>query len=301
MSFTKYRSLWFTISGVACGLALLSILVFGFRLGLDFTGGARWVVEFTGDTAPTQAEVQAFLSAQSALTQTPQVQTAEEHQMLITLQDLPDEQLQSIATAMNDALGAHEEVSYQKVDSSIGKSFQQKALWAIAAALLGIILFVAFAFRKVPKGIGSWKFGAVAIIALVHDILIVSGIFALLGYLFGIEVDLAFITALLATLGFSVNDTIVILDRVRENLRRTKGHESFDELIDQSLRQTMRRSIGTSFSTVLPLLALLIFGAGSTFYFVLALTLGITVGTYSSIFLAAPLLGWWKQWSDSRS
>ena len=208
--------------------------------------------------------------------------------------------IQAISAGLGASVGTFEEISYRKVDSAVGASFKTKAFYAILAALVGIIFFVAWAFRKVPAVINPWRFGGVAIAALFHDILIILGIFVWLGATRDIELDLSFITALLATLGFSVNDTIVILDRVRENIRLQKAHETFEDTVENSVQQTLMRSINTSISTLLPLCALLIFGADSIFYFVLALTLGIVVGTYSSIFLAAPLLVSWKKWGDRK-
>jgi preprotein translocase subunit SecF len=171
-------------------------------------------------------------------------------------------------------------------------------MYAIFFALAGIIIFVAIAFRKVPKTVNPWRFGAVAIIALIHDILIIVAVFAVLGYFVDIELDLQFITALLATLGFSVNDTIVILDRVRENINIQRASETFEDVIEKSIQQTLRRSINTSVSTLLPLIGLLIFGSEAIFYFILALTVGIVAGTYSSIFIAAPALAAWKNFAD---
>ncbi|MCF7830534.1 protein translocase subunit SecF [Candidatus Gracilibacteria bacterium] len=299
INITARRKLWFSISGVLVSLSVIAVIIFGFKLGLDFTGGARWEVDF--DENPMERErVETFLGSVEELTQEPQIQMTESGNFLITIQDMDDENLQAISDRMYEEVGEFEEVSYRKVDSTIGESFKKKAVYAIVVALIGIILFVAFAFRKIPKAVNPWRFGSVAVAALFHDVVIILGVFVTLSAVSGIELDLAFITALLATLGFSVNDTIVILDRVRENIRLQKANETFEDSIERSVEQTLLRSINTSVSTLLPLLALLFLGADSIFYFVLALTLGIAIGTYSSIFLAAPLLVSWKNWSDSR-
>jgi preprotein translocase subunit SecF len=295
---TKHRKIWFIFSGSLVGLSLLATVVFGLNLGLGFTGGARWQVEFTENI--DHFELDKFFEKQAALTQKPQIQPADENQYLITIEDLKDSELQKIAAGIKTEIGDFKEISYQKVDASIGASFKRKAIYAIFMTLVGIILFVAFAFRKIPAAVNPWRFGAVAIIALFHDVLIILGVFVTLGYLSGIELDLQFVTALLATLGFSVNDTIVILDRVRENIRVQKPKETFEDTIEKSVEQTLLRSINTSVSTLFPLLGLLFFGAESIFYFVLALTIGILIGTYSSIFLAAPLLVTWKNLVDRR-
>lgn len=299
MNITKNRNRWFTISGVLLGICVLCIITFGFNLGLDFTGGARWTLEFENKDIQ-QKEVQDFFKNIETFEQEPLIQMTTENEFLITIEDSSDKEIQNIGTLLKEEFGNFEETSFRKVDSAIGGHFKTKALWALTFALLGIILFVAFAFRRIPKAISQWRFGAVAIAALFHDVLIIAGIFVLLGVFLDIEIGLSFLTALLATLGFSVNDTIVILDRVRENIYKQKASETFEDTVEKSIQQTLRRSINTSFSTLLPLLSLLIFGANAIFYFVLALTVGIIIGTYSSIFIAAPLLVSWKEWSDKQ-
>lgn len=292
MNITKNRRLWFTISGVAVAASLLLSLLLGFRLGLDFTGGVRWHVEMNEPTEKSVTEN--YLGEQATLTKAASVQETDNNGFLITLQDLPDNEIQKIKDGFAASVGEFEEISYRKVDSSIGQSFQRKSAMAVLVALIGIVIFVWLAFQKVPKSVNPWRFGFVAIAALFHDIIILLGVFAVLSKVMNFELDLQFITALLATLGFSVNDTIVILDRVRENIGKQKSGENFEDTVEKSIRQTLVRSINTSISTLLPLLALLIWGSSSLFTFVLALIIGILVGTYSSIFLAAPLLAEWK-------
>ncbi len=300
MNITKKRSIWFTISGFLVSTAVAFIVIFGFNFGLDFTGGARWQLDFSEETETSVEGLKDFFATQD-LQQAVQIQESGAGEYLITIEDLPDAEIQALAASLRSDVGEFTETSYRKVDSNIGQSFKQKALFAILAALIGIIIFVAIAFQKIPESIGAFRFGMVTIIALFHDILIILGVFLALGYFFDVELDLQFLTALLATLGFSVNDTIVILDRVRENIDRSKGKKAFEDVIEDSVKQTITRSINTSFSTLLPLLALLFLGADSIFFFILALVVGIVIGTYSSIFLAAPLLVTWKQWADNRA
>ncbi|NCP67624.1 protein translocase subunit SecF [bacterium] len=298
MNITALRRIWFSISATLMLLSIITVGVFGLNLGLDFTGGARWDLKFNEPTSTT--ELVSFFDTREELSQEVTIQASTDNTYLITIEDLPDASIQSLSTALESEVGDFEQTSYRKVDANIGQSFKQKSLLAIAAALIGIILFVAYAFRKIPAAVNPWRFGGVAIIALIHDIIIVLGIFVLLGSIFDVELDLPFITALLATLGFSVNDTIVILDRVRENIRLQKPEEDFEDTVEKSIQQTLFRSLNTSISTLLPLLALLYFEAESIFFFVLALTIGIIVGTYSSIFLAAPMLVEWKKIADKR-
>lgn len=301
MNITARRKTWFTISIAAVLASLASIFILGLNLGLDFSGGARWDIQFQTEEKITQKDLKEFFASQEVLQKEVQILPSETQAYLITIEDLDDKAIQNIASSLRTEIGAFEQISYRKVDANIGASFQKKAFSAITVALIGMILFVAFAFRRVPAAINPWRFGGVAIIALFHDILIVLGIFTILSASTGMELDLPFVTALLATLGFSINDTIVILDRVRENIRLQKAHETFTDTVERSVQQTLRRSLFTSISTLFPLIALLFFGADAIFYFVLALTLGIAIGTYSSIFLAAPLLAEWKIWADKKS
>ena len=301
MNITAKRRTWYWISAGLLAASVGSMLIFGFRAGLDFTGGARWHLSF--EKPVSSDSVQQFFATKN-LEREPQIQSVQSGadsagaDFLITIPDMPDAEIQSLAAGLRANLSDFQEISYRKVDANIGASFKKKAFWAILVALFGIVIFVAFAFRTIPAAIGPARFGGVAIAALFHDILIVLGIFVVLGAIFKVELDLPFITALLATLGFSVNDTIVILDRVRENIRTEKGKNPFEKTIENAIQQTIRRSIYTSISTLLPLFGLLFFGADAIFYFVLALILGISIGTYSSIFLAAPLLLTWKTWAE---
>ena len=181
----------------------------------------------------------------------------------------------------------------------IGKELRQKAVYAMALVIALIIAYIAWSFRKVSKPIASWKYGVIAVVALIHDVGITFGVFAVLGKVMGIEVDLPFIAAALTVLGYSVNDTIVVFDRIRENLAR-QGSGHFEERIEESIIQTFVRSINTSFTTLLTLLALFFFGGESIKWFVLALLVGIGVGTYSSIFIASPLLVSWERFTHKR-
>jgi preprotein translocase subunit SecF len=190
--------------------------------------------------------------------------------------------------------------SIEKVNTigpTMGAEFTKNTFWAVLLAIIAIVLFVAYAFKSVPEGLSSWKFGLAAIVALTHDVLIIVGVFAVLGAILGIEIDTLFITALLSVLGFSVNDTIVIFDRVRENLKGQKNLRKFEQICESALWQSMRRSINTSVSTLIVLFTMLYFFLGfpELFAFFLALSIGFLVGTYSSIFLATPLLVSWQK------
>ena len=186
-----------------------------------------------------------------------------------------------------------EELRFEAVGPSIGKELANNARTSIIIVILSIIAYVAWAFRHVSRPVASWKYGLAAVIALVHDVIIVIGVFSVLGHFYGIEVNSAFVAALLTVLGYSVNDTIVVFDRVRERL--PKSTENFEGTINTSLNQTIVRSINTSLTVLFALLAIIIYGGESIRYFALALFIGIFFGTYSSIFLASPLLLWFEK------
>ena len=167
---------------------------------------------------------------------------------------------------------------------------KQKSVNAIFFVLLAIVLYISWAFRKVSRPVESWKYGLGAVIALAHDVLITAGVFSVLGHFYGIEVGIPFIAALLTILGFSVHDTIVVFDRTRENLLKSSKNEQFAEIVNKSLNETLVRSINTSMTVIITLLAIYLFGGASIKYFALALLVGVTFGTYSSIFVASALL-----------
>ncbi|MBI2050736.1 MAG: protein translocase subunit SecF [Parcubacteria group bacterium] len=184
---------------------------------------------------------------------------------------------------------------FESIGPTIGQELKQKSAYAIIAVIISIILYIAWAFRKVSKPVSSWKYGITAIIALIHDVAIPTGIFAVLGKLAGVEVDILFVTALLTILGYSVNDTIVVFDRTRENLSRDHWKHEFEWIVNTSVNETVRRSVFTALTTFVVLLAVYLFGGESIKNFVLALMIGVVAGTYSSIFLASPLLVAWEK------
>ncbi len=192
--------------------------------------------------------------------------------------------------------GAKQE-QFESIGPTIGAETTINAIWAVVVASLFIVLYITWSFRKIPKPASSFRFGVCAVIALVHDVLVVIGIFAILGHFFGVEIDSLFVTALLTVIGFSVHDTIVVFDRIRENLKRVSGL-SFDQVVNESILQTLDRSLNTSLTVVLVLFALLLFGGESIRWFVVALLVGVISGTYSSIFNASPLLVLWQELSE---
>lgn len=288
------RKIFYGISMALVLASLAALLVWGLRLGIDFTGGSLLEVVFTS-ARPEVAELEKRLELldMGAIL----IQPAGDRNVFIRMRDVDEETHQNILKA----LGAGEaqslvEKRFDSIGPTIGGELKQKAIIALILVVVMIILYVAFAFRKVSRPVESWKYGVVAIVALMHDVLIPTGIFSYLGYVKGVEIDSLFITAVLTILGFSVHDTIVVFDRIRENLRRGRG-ATFEETVDISIRETAIRSVNTSLTLLLVLLTLFFMGGESTKYFSLALIIGTIFGTYSSIFIASPLLVTWEKWT----
>ena len=178
---------------------------------------------------------------------------------------------------------------FESVGPVIGGELKEKSIKAIIIVLISIVIYIGWTFRRVSHPVSSWKYGLVALIALFHDIIITMGVFSILGHFYGVEVGMPFVVALLTILGYSVNDTIVVFDRTRENLLHS-GWDDFEEVVNRSINETLMRSLNTSLTTLVVLLAIYLFGGATIQYFVLALIIGIIAGTYSSIFIASPLL-----------
>ncbi len=287
MFIIRYRKLFVSLSVVLVALCVVALALFGLKPSIDFTGGTLLEVSrASSDQAAIQALVQDVTGVAASVRPT-------DDAFIIRTASLSPEQIASL----EDALAAPEVgsslVRTSTIGPSLGEELFQKALIAIVLVSLGIMLFIAIAFWKVSKPVSSWVYGLVTLGTLAHDVLIPAGVFAVLGAFANVEVDALFVVALLTVLGYSVNDTIVVLDRVRENLKLNQEqnkHEEFERTVGKSLTQTYARSINTSLTTIVVLLALFFFGGSQTEDFALALLLGVAAGAYSSIFFAAPLL-----------
>lgn len=287
------KNIFFLFSGIIIIPGLISLILFGLKPAIDFTGGS--VLELSAKNLDRQKIEQTLKNAK-----------VDAHSINIVndkvlIRTLPIEQ--KTKTAFVEELKKQDstivERSFQTVGPSIGRETTANAFKAVAIASIAISLYVAFAFRKVSKPVSSWKYGICVIVTLLHDVIIVIGAFSILGYFFQVEVDALFITALLTVMGFSVHDTIVVFDRIRENLLRNYEH-SFEEVVDHSLVETINRSINTSLTIVFVLFSLILFGGESIRWFTAALLIGIIAGTYSSIFNAAPLLVLWYERDKGR-
>lgn len=284
MFIVQHRKIWYTLSAIFLVASVGAVALWGLKFGIDFTGGSLMEVQY--EVLPTSDEMYGRLEA--AGIEGSSVRQTGETGYLIRTSFLTEEAY----TEVREVLGGTE-VRYDSVGPTIGTELQTKAVYAIILVLLAITLFIAFAFRKVSKPVSSFKYGLVALLALAHDVIIPLGAFAVMGHFIGAEVDTLFVTALLVILGFSVHDTIVVFDRTRENLKKLKedgDEEPFEETVGRSVTQTLARSINTSLTTVLALVALYIWGPETTKFFTLTLLIGIVAGTYSSIFIGSPLL-----------
>lgn len=291
----KYYKLFFVISGLILLFGIVSLSVYRLKLGIDFKGGSQMELQFkqTYDLTKVQSAVS---SEQLGNFQT---QTAQNNTLIIETQSLTKDQHAKLLSDIKSQAGDFNETQYTAIGPTIGKELSQNAFWQLLLVSVGIILYIGYAFRKVQKPVTSWRFGGAAVIALFHDLLFVLGIFSLLGHFKGVEVDSLFVTAMLTVLGFSVHDTIVVFDRIRENLKLFPG-QSIDWVVNHSISQTIVRSLNTSLTVLFVLLSLLLFGGETIRYFVLALFIGIIVGTYSSIFIASPVLVLWQRWKTQK-
>ncbi|MFA6307668.1 MAG: protein translocase subunit SecF [Patescibacteria group bacterium] len=291
------QKIWFGISGFLMLLSIIFLAMGGLKLGIDFTGGSFLEVSYSNQR-PSVEQIQASLADLGL--KSLKIQPSGDSDYILRFENIEENVHQSIISDLENIKieeiedNTLTELRFEAVGPIIGEELKSKTIEAIIVVLIFIILYIAYAFRKVSKPVASWKYGLAAIIALVHDILIITGLFAALGYFFGTEIDVLFVTALLTILGFSVHDTIVTFDRIRENLFKNQD-KSFEDIVNISVNETIVRSINTSFTTLLVLLAIYFFGGESIKNFVLALIFGVIVGTYSSIFLASPLLTIWRK------
>lgn len=291
ISFIKYYKVWLTIGVCTVIASLACIVFFGLKPGIDFTGGSLSQISFSTMRPETDAIRQVFedeLHMKEVV-----VQKTGDHDVMIRSNSLTVAQQQQLLEALKKRFGTNgnevKEVQTEMIGPVISQQLRSRAIWAVLLVSAGIIAYLAYAFRKVSKPVASWKYGVMAVAAMIHDILLVLGVFALLGHFYGVEIDIAFVVALLTVLGFSVNDTIVVYDRIRENLTRHSA-DNFADVVNNGLNETLARSLNTTLTVLIPLFTLYFIGGASLHTFTLALLIGIASGAYSSIFIASPLL-----------
>jgi preprotein translocase subunit SecF len=339
MYIVKHRKIFYVLSALLIGFSIFSIARYGLNFGIDFKGGSLIEVRYDGMGSASSTAVSASstavastptkaMASTAAATSTASstaivggtvsagmikasldklnigeyvVRQAGTDGFIIRTKALSEPERQHVVQALGG-----EVKRFDSVGPILGQELQGKAIWSMVLVLLAIIIFITYAFRGVSRPISSWKYGVVAVVALFHDVIIPAGIFSYLGHVTGgYEIDALFVTALLVILGFSIHDTIVVFDRTRENLKTlgygsSSGKNTFEEIVGMSVSQTIARSINTSLTTILALLALYFYGPATTENFSLALILGIAVGTYSSIFIGSPLLVTWQKWQDRK-
>ena len=289
MYIIRHRPLFFWITGLLLAAALGAILVFGLPLGIDFTGGSLMQVSYSG-SHPALADIQKEISVIPLGTVS--VRAYGDNGVSIRTRTMTPGEHDAVLAAISKTASTTE-LAYTSVGPALGSQFTSKALWAIFAVMLVIVLYIAFAFRKVSRPVPGWGYGLTVVAMLVIDIIVPTGFYAAYCHFTGAEVDSLFVVALLALLGYCVNDVIVIFDRVRENLsknEKTGFKESFENTIGNSINETMTRSINTALTVALALIALIFLGAPATQNFALVMLVGVVAGTFSSICRSAPLL-----------
>jgi len=273
----------FVFSMVLTASAVILLAVFGLRFGIDFKGGSLLEIVFN-ESRPSADTLTETLNSISGV-QNASVNPSGERIMLVRLNDIDEETHQSIMAQISEEFGAISENRFDSIGPVIGNELRSKSIKAIIILILAVMAYIAWVFRKMSRVLSPWAMGLAAVIALIHDVIIPVGIFALLGHYYGIEITAVFVAAALTILGYSLADSVVVFDRVRENVLRLGNSQNFGELVHKSIMQTLTRSLNTTFTTLLALIAIYLFGGDSI--------IGIFSGAYSSIFVASPILVWW--------
>ncbi|MCC7357305.1 protein translocase subunit SecF [Candidatus Uhrbacteria bacterium] len=292
MNIIKLRNLWFTCSAVLISGSIICLAMFGLKQGIDFTGGTLMSLRFEGER-PTVIQVEEDLKPFNLGSVT--IQPVGEKDINLRLKNIEEAEHQEITKVMKEKYGNIQELEYNAIGPAIGEELRQKSVTALVIIFLAILGFIAWSFRNISAPVASWKYGLIVIFSAFHDVIVPIGLFAILGKFHNVEIGTPFIAAILTIMGYSINDTIVIFDRIRENLQKSSG--TFEEIVERSLHQTMLRSFNTSMTTMLTLISVYFFGGESVRDFSLALIVGIATGTYSSIFIAPPILVAWNSLS----
>ncbi len=289
--FMKYKWWYFLLSALVLVPGIYSLLVWGFKPSIDFTGGTLLELRFEQKVQASNSNILETITQQGISVSS--VQSSGENMILIKSKVLDEAQAKTVEKTLADKFKeTPQEIRFETVGPVLGAELLQKTFFAAILAVLGILSYVAYAFKNI-------KFGVSAVLALFHDLLVVAGIFSLLGHFQNVEVDTLFVTAFLTTMSFSVHDTIVVFDRIRETLRRNPG-QNFEELADKAMTETMGRSLNNSLTIIFMLLALILLGGTTIKWFVVALLVGTISGTYSSPFVATPILVVWNQLEEKR-
>ncbi len=289
----RYKKFILIFSSLVVALSITSVMFFGFRLGIDFTSGSLWQIKAPNTTSE---DINNFFKSNLGIEDINVSLDSSTGIYTLTFKEISEAQRQTYLNKLQDKFGdGVSSLDFWTISPSVSTELRHKALWAIVLVLVGISLYISFAFRKVSRPIRSWKYGIITLVTLVHDVSIPAGVFAILGTMYGVTIDTNFIVAMLFVMGFSVHDTIVVFDRIRENLliakENLKGKFNLEEIIDKSIIETVARSVNTSLTLIIILLTIFFFGPVSTKMFILAILIGTIAGTYSSIFFASPQIG----------
>jgi preprotein translocase subunit SecF len=291
MDFIKKRKFFYGFSGIMILASLLGLLVWGLNFGIDFTGGSLWELSVTGDISQSTEKINNYLE-ESDLGQV-NIQTTNENSLILRFSNISEEKHVELLEGLKEIIPSIEEKRFESIGPSIGQELKTKSIWAIILVFLGILTYLWYAFRHSSLRVPSYRYGVLAVLVLIHDAIFIIGLFVVLGKFQGWEVNSDFLVALLVVIGYSVHDTIVVFDRIRENFK-LKTKDSLENIINLSIQQTLVRSLNTSLTTLFPLLTLCFFGPLSIRILVIAMISGVIIGTYSSVFLAAPLLYEWS-------
>lgn len=292
--FLKYKKIYYILAGTLVIAGLIIIFLFGLRFGLDFLGGSIMEIDFEirSDNSVIQEKLKELDLGEII------IQPTGERGVILRFKNVEEETHQAILARLGE-ISTVKELRFESVGPLIGKELRQKTITLIIISLIALLIYIAIAFRKVSFPISSWHYGVISILTLTFDVLITISVFALLGKLYNVQFNIPIVTALLTILGYTINDKVIVFDRIRENLLRSP-RDDFETLVNQSLNQVLFRSISTGFCTLLVLFAIFFWGGETLKYFALTLILGISIGTFSSIFLASPILASWLRWRQKR-
>lgn len=288
--FLKYRKIYFILSGILVLGSLTCLGVFGLKPGIDFTGGSILEIKYEGERPAIEAVRQVLNDVVGPVF----VQPTDSNGLLIRMQEIDEGTHQQVLGILKESYQV-EELRFESIGPVVGRELREKTTIVVILSLLAIVLYIAFSFRKIQRPISSWQYGLTSLLALFHDVLIPIGILAILGEFYGVQITISVIIALLMVLGYSINNTVVVFDRIRENLLK-RVDSTFTETVDKSLNQTLARCLNTSLTTLFVLIAIFFLGGETLKYFALVLILGIITGTYSSFFLVSPILVAWLEW-----
>ena len=293
----KYKIWYLVFSAVLILPGIVALLIWGLNMSVDFTGGSVFRYEFESGINPEdlrQVYVQKSIDVEAVVPESG-------NKYSVRTKPVEPQRNNEIKEAVSAVFPNFKQLSFETVGPSIGAETTRSAFIALSWAVVGIMAYIAFAFRNVPKPYSSFRFGVSAVVAMLHDALLLVGLFAILGHFKNVEVDGLFITAVLTVLGFSVHDTIVVFDRIRENLGKLPKVMDIEDVTNYSVAETLSRSVATSLTVIFTLSALYVLGGDTIKMFVLAMLVGIISGTYSSIFNAAPVLVLWEKYAAKKN